>query len=67
MKMEQTERSETLAFTLQTPVNNPEESVRHSEQCESLKSRTTLVIFCKKDMTLFSNEQAIMDTLGNFI
>jgi hypothetical protein len=27
MKMEQTERSEMLAFKLQTPVNNPEESV----------------------------------------
>jgi hypothetical protein len=32
--------SETLAFKLQTPVNHPEESKRHSEQGESLKSRT---------------------------
>jgi hypothetical protein len=39
MKMEQTERSETLAFKLQTPGNNPEESVRHSKQGEILKSR----------------------------
>jgi hypothetical protein len=39
MKMEQTERSETLAFKLQTPVNHPEESLQHSEHGESLKSR----------------------------
>jgi hypothetical protein len=29
MKMEQTECSETLTFKLQTPGNNPEESIRH--------------------------------------
>jgi hypothetical protein len=40
MKMEQTECSETLVFKLQTPVNHPEESIRHSEHGESLKSRT---------------------------
>jgi hypothetical protein len=39
MKMEQTASSEILAFKLQTPVNNPEESIRHSEQGEILKSR----------------------------
>jgi hypothetical protein len=39
MKMEQTECSETLAFKLQTPVNHSEESIRHSEYGESLKSR----------------------------
>jgi hypothetical protein len=44
MKMEQTERSETLAFKLQTPVNNPEESIRHSEHGKSLKSRITLFV-----------------------
>jgi hypothetical protein len=38
MKMEQTECSETLALKLQTPVNRPAESTRHSEQSESLKS-----------------------------
>jgi hypothetical protein len=36
MKMEQTQCSETLAFKLQTPVNHPEESIRHSEHGESL-------------------------------
>jgi hypothetical protein len=40
MKMEQTERSETLAFKLQTLVNHPEESIRHSEHGDSLKTRT---------------------------
>jgi hypothetical protein len=39
MTMEQTECYETLAFKLQTSVNRPEESIRHSEQGESLKSR----------------------------
>jgi hypothetical protein len=38
MKMEQRECSETLAFELQAPVNNPEESTQHSEHGESLKS-----------------------------
>jgi hypothetical protein len=37
-KMKQTGCSETLAFKLQTPVNHPEESIRHSEHGESLKS-----------------------------
>jgi hypothetical protein len=39
MKMERTEYSETLAFKLQTPGNNPKENIRHSKQGESLKSR----------------------------
>jgi hypothetical protein len=33
MKMEQTECSETLAFKLQTPGNNPEESTRQVSIC----------------------------------
>jgi hypothetical protein len=39
MKMEQTGCSETLVFTpeLQTPENNPEESIWHLEQGDSLK------------------------------
>src|SRR5215471_5787248 len=39
MKLEQTECSERLVFKLQTPGNNPEESIRNSKQGESLKSR----------------------------
>jgi hypothetical protein len=42
MKMEQTECSETLEFKLQTPRNNPEESIRHSKHGESLKSRKNI-------------------------
>jgi hypothetical protein len=44
MKMEQTGCSETLALKLQTPVNIPEESKRHSEQGESfqIKKNTTV-------------------------
>jgi hypothetical protein len=38
--MEQTQCSETLAFNLQIPANHPEESIRHSEYGESLKSRS---------------------------
>jgi hypothetical protein len=45
MKMEQTECSETLAFKLQTPGNHPEESIRHSEHGESLKSRMFLLTY----------------------
>jgi hypothetical protein len=37
--MEQAKRSEMLAFKLQMSVNHPEESTRHSEQGENLKSR----------------------------
>jgi hypothetical protein len=43
MKMEQTQCSETLAFKLQTPVTHPEESIRHSEHGDSLKSRMCYV------------------------
>jgi hypothetical protein len=47
IKMEQTQCSETLAYKLQTPVNQPEESMQHSEHGESLKSIVTdLSAFC---------------------
>jgi hypothetical protein len=39
MKKEQTECSKTLEFTLQMPVNYPEESIWHSEHGKSFKSR----------------------------
>ena len=38
MKMEQTECSEMWAHKIQTPGNNPEESVQHLEHGENLKS-----------------------------
>jgi hypothetical protein len=42
--MEQTERSEMLAFKLQTQGNNPEENIRHSKDGESLKSSAILFV-----------------------
>jgi hypothetical protein len=42
--MEQAKCSETLAFKLQTPRNNPEESIRHPKHGESLKSRSAPLI-----------------------
>jgi hypothetical protein len=36
--MEQTERSETLAFNLQALVNHPAESTQHSQHVKSSKS-----------------------------
>ena len=39
MKMEQTKCSETSAHKIQTPENNPEESIQHLEHGEILKSR----------------------------
>ena len=39
MKMEEIYCSETSAYKIQTPENYPEESIQHSEQGKSLKSR----------------------------
>jgi hypothetical protein len=39
MKMEQTERSETSTYEIQTPGNYPEEIIQHSQHGESLESR----------------------------
>jgi hypothetical protein len=49
--MEQTERSQTSTYKIQTPGNYPEESKQHSEGGESLKSRIRLykhvsLLFC---------------------
>jgi hypothetical protein len=44
MKMEQTECSETSAYNIQTPGNYPEESIKHTEHSESLKSRNPVPI-----------------------
>jgi hypothetical protein len=37
-----------LAFELQAPVNNPEESTQHSEHGESLKSWKTCIYTVRK-------------------
>jgi hypothetical protein len=42
MKVEQ-RCSETLTFTLQTPVNNPEGGIQHAEHGESFKSRVKIL------------------------
>jgi len=39
MKMEETERSETLEYKIQTPGHYPEERIQHSEHGKSLKPR----------------------------
>ena len=44
MKMEQTECSETSAHKIQKPGNNPEESTRHIEHGEILKTRIFLLV-----------------------
>jgi hypothetical protein len=62
MKMEQTQCSEMLAFKLQTPVNHPEESIRHSEHGESLKSRITNDIGRK----YYEKSEAIQHTPGAY-
>jgi hypothetical protein len=43
MKTEKIECSETSAYKIQTPGNSPEESIQHSEQGESLKTRIICV------------------------
>jgi hypothetical protein len=45
MKTGKTECSERLAYKIQTPGNYPEESIQHSEQGESLKSRIIIKVF----------------------
>jgi hypothetical protein len=59
MKMEQTVCSETLAFKLQTPGNNPEESIRHSKQGESLKSRKIGESNCNNRPLIYVTENTI--------
>jgi len=41
--MEQTERSETLAYKIQMPGNYKEESIQHSEHGKSLKFEVFMV------------------------
>ena len=44
MKMEQTECYKTSAHKIQTPGNNPEETIQHLEHGESLNSRKQIVV-----------------------
>jgi hypothetical protein len=64
MKMEQTDRSETLSFKLQTTGNNPEEIIRHSKQGESFKSRMYESYFTLTDR--FNDMAVLMETKYHF-
>jgi hypothetical protein len=48
-----------LAFKLQTPVNYPEESIRHPEHGESLKSRINQILFIILCSELYSAKRRI--------
>ena len=51
MKMEQTECSETSAFKIQTPGNNPKESIQHSVFMQG----TNLLSYYLCDFVLYFN------------
>jgi len=61
MNMEQTECSETSAHKIQTPGNNPEESIQHLEHGESLKSRILMFFISnvKVKQSLYSPGHAL--------
>jgi len=59
MKMEQTEYSEMLAYKIQTPGNYPEESIKHSEHGESLKSRISVNYLHENIIEISSSESAL--------
>jgi len=48
--MEQTECSQTSAYTFQTPGNHPKESIQHSVHGESLKSRDKFIAVEKTEL-----------------
>jgi hypothetical protein len=48
IKMEKIDYSETLAFKIKTPVNHPEDSIKHLEYGESLKSRIIYIAFVRQ-------------------
>jgi hypothetical protein len=50
--MEQIECSETSAYKIQTPGNNPEENIQHTEHDESLKSKILLNIIFRRSRKL---------------
>ena len=62
MKMEQTECTETSAYKIQTPGNYPEESIQHSEQGGSLKSRIFFSLWrCDATRTRASSLRRFLD------
>jgi hypothetical protein len=71
MKMEQTEGFETSAFRIQTPGNYPEESIQHSEQGESLRSRKSFLLFIFLHIFVYTwninNATAISSEEANYL
>ena len=61
METEQTQCSETLAHKIQTPGNYPEDSIQHSEQGESFKSR---IVVRHHTLHNISNENG--ETVANY-
>jgi len=59
MKMEQTECSETSAYKIQRPGNYPEESIQHTEQGESLKSRKSVNYLQENIIEISSNGKCL--------
>jgi hypothetical protein len=57
MKIEQTERSETSSYKIQTPGNYPEQNIQHTELGESLKSVTKPKITRNSSLLFFENVQ----------
>jgi len=57
MQMEETECSEMFAYKIQTPGNYPEESIQHSEQGESLKSRFIIFLQRISFLNMYSEPQ----------
>jgi hypothetical protein len=55
--MEQTEGSETMAYTIWMPGNYSEQSIQHSEHGESLKSRIVHVLSGSAEFYFIRNKQ----------
>jgi len=60
MKMEQTECSEMSACKTQTPGNYPEESIKHLQHSESLKSRIYNELYVEELMVCFKGHSEVV-------
>jgi hypothetical protein len=62
-----TKGSETSAYKIMTPGNYPEESIQHSEQGESLKSRTCNKLIYPSLFIELSHSSWFKNTSGNTV
>ena len=62
--MEQTECSETSAYKIQTTGNYPKESIQHSEQGESLKSRILISLFVRYPFRIQAAALTILNAIS---